>query len=381
MIINHPVPVVYRKGNKWEIYKNLTSTSEYSKQQQYSKFCQKYDICLIRIPEPSLFQKLPLTDVIDITIINKIRNKELLLGIDASHEANYEMVDSCYKLIDDYNFPESQILLIADSHELVEYISQKAVELNKEPIKYEYYSYGEKLAQKLIHSITYEDIPTFKSSLCKQKLNKKFLNLNRRLRPHRCLLLTLLYKRDLIKHGYVSFNEISMNSYVSRMTCYTSFEDRLTEQQLKETVPLVVDEYDRNLNPWYACPRPIFKFYQNTYFSVITETHGETKLFPKFLSEKTFKAISQKHPFLIVSTTGVLQMLRQLGYKTFDGLIDESYDNIEDDSERIIKIADEIERLCNLNETELEEFKRKALDIVEYNYNLLMSKTNFLNQI
>lgn len=381
MIINHPVPVVYRKGNRWEIYKNLTSTSEYAKQQPYSKFCQNYDICLVRIAEPSLFRKLPLTDVIDTTIINKIRNKELLLGIDASNEANYEMVDSCYKLIDDYNLPESQILLIADSHELVDYISKKAIELGKDPIKYEYYSYGERLAQKLIHTITYEDIPTFKSPLCKPKLNKKFLNLNRRKRPHRCLLLTLLYKKDLIKHGYVSFDEININAYVARMKNYPSFTDILTEEQLKETLPLVVDEYDHDINPWYSCPRPLFKFYQNSYFSVVTETHGETEKFPNFLSEKTFKAISHKHPFLIVSTTGILKMLRQLGYKTFDGIIDERYDEVEDDVERLTMIANEIERLCNLDETQLIEFKSKALEIVEYNYNVLMSKTNFLNQM
>jgi F0F1-type ATP synthase membrane subunit b/b' len=74
-------------------------------------------------------------------------------------------------------------------------------------------------------------------------------------------------------------------------------------------------------------------------------------------------------------------MLRQLGYKTFNGIIDESYDEIEDDVERLTMITNEIERLCNLNEEQLIEFKQQALEIVEYNYNLLMSKTNFLNQI
>jgi hypothetical protein len=382
MIINDPPPVVYNKGNGWEIVKTQSNSSEYVKEQNHSKFYNDYNVYLIRIAEPRLLLKLQLTELVDTDTLNKIKNKELLLAFDASNEANYEMVDTCFKVIDNYNLPESQVLLIADSHELVDYIDKKAKELGKEPFKFEYYSYGERLAQKLIRTITYETIPNFKSPLCQQTFDKKFINLNRMKRSHRCLLLTLLHKKNLIKEGYVSFDEMDINYYKARMkNSYPEFKYLLTEEQLKETLPLVVDNYDRSLNPWHYGQRSLFKFYRNSYFSVVTETHGETKKYPSFLSEKTFKAISHKHPFIVVSTTGILHMLRQLGYKTFNGIIDESYDEIEDDVERLTMITNEIERLCNLNEEQLIEFKQQALEIVEYNYNLLMSKTNFLNQI
>lgn len=382
MIINNPPPVVYNKGNAWEIVKTQFDSSEYVREQNHSEFCNDYDIYLIRIAEPRLLLKLPLTELVDLDTLNKIKNKELLLAFDASNEANYEMVDTCFKVIDNYNLPESQVLLIADSHELVDYIEKKAKELGKEPFKFEYYSYGERLSQKLIRTITYETVPNIKSPLCQDKFDKKFINLNRMQRPHRCLLLTLLHQKDLIKEGYISFNEMDINYYKARMKkSYPEFKYLLTEEQLKETLPLVVDNYDRSLNPWYSNQRPLFKFYQNSYFSVVTETHGETEKYPNFLSEKTFKAISHKHPFIVASTTGILQMLRQLGYKTFDGIIDESYDEVEDDVERLTMIVNEIERLCNFDETQLIEFKTKALEIVEHNYNVLMSKTNFINQI
>jgi hypothetical protein len=374
MIINNPPPVVYNKGNGWEIVKTQSDSSEYVKEQNHSKFYNDYNVYLIRIAEPRLLLKLPLTELVDTDTLNKIKNKELLLAFDASNEANYEMVDTCFKVIDNYNLPESQVLLIADK--------KKAKELGKEPFKFEYYSYGERLAQKLIRTITYESIPNFKSPLCQQTFDKKFINLNRMQRSHRCLLLTLLHKKNLIKEGYVSFDEMDINYYKARMkNSYPEFKYLLTEEQLKETLPLVVDNYDRSFNPWHYGQRSLFKFYRNSYFSVVTETHGETKKYPSFLSEKTFKAISHKHPFIVVSTTGILHMLRQLGYKTFNGIIDESYDEIEDDVERLTMITNEIERLCNLNEEQLIEFKQQALEIVEYNYNLLMSKTNFLNQI
>jgi hypothetical protein len=199
MIINDPPPVVYNKGNGWEIVKTQSDSSEYVKEQNHSKFYNDYNVYLIRIAEPRLLLKLPLTELVDTDTLNKIKNKELLLAFDASNEANYEMVDTCFKVIDNYNLPESQVLIIADSHELVDYIKKKAKELVKEPFKFEYYSYGERLAQKLIRTITYESIPNFKSPLCQQTFDKKFINLNRMQRSHRCLLLTLLHKKNLIK--------------------------------------------------------------------------------------------------------------------------------------------------------------------------------------
>jgi len=57
-----------------------------------------------------------------------------------------------------------------------------------------------------------------------------------------------------------------------------------------------------------------------------------------------------------------------MGYKTFDGLIDESYDNETDDNKRMLMIVNEIERLCNLSDTELETFLIEAKKIVDHNF-------------
>jgi len=42
MIINDPPPVVYRKGNGWEIVKTQSDSSEYVKEQNHSEFCNDY---------------------------------------------------------------------------------------------------------------------------------------------------------------------------------------------------------------------------------------------------------------------------------------------------------------------------------------------------
>jgi hypothetical protein len=85
-----------------------------------------------------------------------------------------------------------------------------------------------------------------------------------------------------------------------------------------------------------------------------------------------------KHPFIVATAPNSLQYLKQLGYKTFDGIIDESYDLETDDGKRMIKIVNETERLCKLQSTELENFLDQAKAICEYNYNVLKNKTEFI---
>ena len=53
---------------------------------------------------------------------------------------------------------------------------------------------------------------------------------------------------------------------------------------------------------------------------------GFTEYPIRFNSEKVFKPIAWGMPFIILGNRLSLLKIRQLGFKTFDGLIDESYD-------------------------------------------------------
>lgn len=74
---------------------------------------------------------------------------------------------------------------------------------------------------------------------------------------------------------------------------------------------------DRYFNPdWYS----------KTSFSLVCETMVNSRL---FVSEKSFKPLAFKHPFIINGTPGTLAYLRSLGFETFNHLIDETYDVID----------------------------------------------------
>jgi hypothetical protein len=53
------------------------------------------------------------------------------------------------------------------------------------------------------------------------------------------------------------------------------------------------------------------------------------------LTEKSLRPIACGKPFVLMATPGSLQYLRQYGFKTFDGLIDETYDSIQNPKQRL----------------------------------------------
>jgi hypothetical protein len=76
---------------------------------------------------------------------------------------------------------------------------------------------------------------------------------------------------------------------------------------------------------------------------LVTETSGSRI----FLTEKTAKPILASRLFIIIGACGILAKLKILGFKTFDCVIDESYDNIEDDITRWEAAMEQVRYLCN----------------------------------
>lgn len=150
-------------------------------------------------------------------------------------------------------------------------------------------------------------------------------------------------------------------------------------------IPLIVDDQLKHVRGIFVATNvtkgaftTLAHFYHKSYFSVVTETQFSNDRCVD-ISEKTYKAITFKHPFIVASTPLHLQYLRNLGYKTFSPYIDESYDLEFNDAKRLLLICKEINRLSNLSEDELLEFRTNLLEIVDYNFNLLYSRTNFIH--
>jgi len=79
---------------------------------------------------------------------------------------------------------------------------------------------------------------------------------------------------------------------------------------------------------------------------------------------------------IIIGNPFTLKKLREMGYKTFDKWIDESYDEIVDVNERISKIS---EILLDLGEKSIDELKDMLNDmreVLKHNYDNLLKRNS-----
>jgi hypothetical protein len=86
------------------------------------------------------------------------------------------------------------------------------------------------------------------------------------------------------------------------------------------------------------------------------------------LTEKTFKPIALGMPFVMSGTAGSLKYLRSYGFKTFDGIWDESYDEETDDIRRAEQVASLLKSLDELPVEGKQDLFKMAIPIIEHNW-------------
>lgn len=113
----------------------------------------------------------------------------------------------------------------------------------------------------------------------------------------------------------------------------------------------VIDPYDRDSwvgqkndhrYAWQAIPS--MDLYRNSRIEIIPETLYKNGY---LITEKTVKALITGTPFLIVGPKGQLEYMKQLGFKTYDSLIDESYDREHRIQDRIKKMLITLEDIIS----------------------------------
>jgi hypothetical protein len=97
-------------------------------------------------------------------------------------------------------------------------------------------------------------------------------------------------------------------------------------------------------------------------------------------TEKTYKFILAKIPFILCGMPGALAVLRETGYKTFSPWINEAYDMIENDEDRAIAIANEIERLTQMSDEWWLEAQKELIPRLEHNFNYLIASNGRCRQ-
>lgn len=205
----------------------------------------------------------------------------------------------------------------------------------------------------------------------------KFLFLNGRNRPHRKYLIERFKLEGLLDQALWTNLENRCGSNGPLTLWHQGQDLMLTSTEIK-TLPAgyEVDRYRGQVsktfepgfvkhslfnNEWgeiYLEPKP----YIDSYFSLVTETVFD---YPhSFRTEKIWKPMAMGHPWIAVANAGYYRDMHNLGFRTFSGLIDETFDLIPDSQARLDRITTVVKDLCQQN---LDEFLSSAQDICKYN--------------
>lgn len=220
------------------------------------------------------------------------------------------------------------------------------------------------------------------------KLTHKFLCTNYRYALHRHLMSAFLVnKNSSISWAYSGSLDNLQKAIIFDLSSsqhYDTIAEGITT--LNETVPLSLDiEYDytstnsSNQDQILLYPtvdsrkstptRTNKDIYKNTFCSIICES--EFFEITSNVSEKTFNAMYNRKPFVILGSPNTLQLIKDLGFKTFDNYWSEEYDALYDSKERFEKVCETINFIDSHSLNSCQQLLVNMKPILEHNYNRL----------
>jgi hypothetical protein len=124
-----------------------------------------------------------------------------------------------------------------------------------------------------------------------------------------------------------------------------------------------------------------FTSYLDSYFDIVAETRfyhiqnvkGSANTFLNWnnISEKPMKPTLMGHPFIIISKPNTISTLEDMGLKYRYDFWNHSYDNINNDFERMSAVKDFTKKVMSLSKRELKEFKQDYNNYTKDNFDVL----------
>jgi hypothetical protein len=206
----------------------------------------------------------------------------------------------------------------------------------------------------------------------------EFTVLNRLHKSWRALAMADLKSLDLLDNAYWSYCESGVFDDAECPIEIDNFHGlRAYTEKFLKSAPYISDELDFDQRNDHSTLVP--KYHVNSYCNIVMETHFDAdQSGGTFLTEKTFKPIKHGQLFFIAGPAGSLQVLRDLGYRVFDNVLDNSYDLEPDHTQRWMALT----RAIYFARAELPKLFEQARADIEYNQQLFQAtKTSRLNSL
>ena len=209
-----------------------------------------------------------------------------------------------------------------------------------------------------------------------QPRERDFTVLNRLHKSWRALAMADLQHLGVLDNSYWSYGEFGNFDDTDCPIKIGNFISVAAEKFLK-SAPYISDDLDFDQRNDHSTLVP--KYHVNSYCNIAMETHFDAdQSGGTFVTEKTFKPIKHGQLFFIAGTAGSLELLRELGYRVFDDILDNSYDQETDHTQRWLKLS---RAICHAHK-HLPELFNNALPDIKHNQQLFQTvKTGRLNSL
>jgi hypothetical protein len=205
--------------------------------------------------------------------------------------------------------------------------------------------------------------------LAQRKITKTFIAPNRIVageRQHRLEMLYHIFKNNMT-HNHISCPAVCPAENISILEAVKSMIAKYPDiESVFASQSLPINFEGETDHPMHSCWLSLFDQCAESLLYLVTETVATGCR--HHLTEKTFKPIAMGMPFVLVGTKGSLEYLRSYGFRTFEGIWDESYD-LEEDDVRIQRIASLLRSLDELSTEGKQELFDQCQEIIEHNWN------------
>ena len=204
------------------------------------------------------------------------------------------------------------------------------------------------------------------------KPERLYINLNRQIRIHRCLLMDGLIENSLFNHGYNTWGNLGMH-------VFTQYKNNINSNTKIDQV-----RYDRLDVKNFVRVDPIdfvpIKHCIRSFLFLNTETNTDPDIL--FFSEKVYKPIGIGMPFMTIGNPGTLKDLQNRGFITFSDWFDESYDDNLDLIKRVNIVIENIKKYARYRSKDLKKIRLEMNEVVNHNLKLysVIRKKNWLKE-
>lgn len=289
-------------------------------------------------------------------------------------------------LKDKYNIPHRQIIVITNNKHS-ELFNNHGIRIIHKPYLFGFLvdHYRDLKNQSIEHNGNEIGLLSATEYLTTPK-KKFFLSYNKNTtKTFRIQVILWLIKNGLIDDSHVSilikdskFNKKNLESKEIELFDLEQYYDKFEEMGFN-----VLDwDYPNHQNDVFSNLKYTTKsHYADTYFNIITETSFENNSLN--LTEKSFKALANCHPFLIIGDKGSNTYLESLGFEQYNDLFDYVFDSIMDNDNRLNVALEQVKRVYRLGpngiinwyRNNFEKIKKNKERFFEFSFSKMIDET------